>query len=899
MLGIRQRLPLLVSVILLFSLAATTLRGLDSRVPNTTLTVPEEPEDFGYQTINAFGNLTFTRPVALVDQPGEINRYFVVEQAGRIYVITNLANPTKTLFMDISSIVDDSSNEEGLLGMAFHPDWQNNGFFYLFYTINTTVNGVFGRHDRLARFEIDPSNSNAGLSNSESPLFSQYDQRGNHNGGDLHFGPDDYLYVALGDEGGSGDQYNNSRYIDKDFFSAILRIDVDKKPGNPEPNTHPAVHMDGQNKAYYSIPLDNPFIGATSFNAQTISPGDVRTEFWAAGLRNPWRFSFDSETGVLYCADVGQGVWEEVDIIVKGGDYGWRLREGLHPYNGNTVPDGVTVIDPIVEYPHSSGPTIPGGTAVGKSITGGVVYRGERYAQLRGFYVFADYVSQRVYMLRYNEQTGLAEDFQQITTASSAAGFGIDPSNGDVLIARLGGTISRLIYSDTPVTGSELPATLSATGAFTTLSTLTPEAGIVPYDINVPFWSDHAIKSRWFSVPDISDTITFDRTANWSFPSGTVWIKHFDLELTNGVAASSRRIETRFIVKNDDGAHGFTYKWNAQETDADLVAEGGEDEVIPIYNPNGSLLRNQNYRYPGRSECLQCHTSKVGFAAGFNTLQLNYEFDYGNGATNQITALSRVGYFAAPVTEPHSLPALAAADDDTVSLEYRVRSYLQANCSQCHQPGGTAQGNWDARVITKTDDAGLINGDLLSNGGDPANKAIVPGDTAHSQLLQRILIRANGQMPPLASSELDQAGIDLLTAWINTSLPIRQTFSEYQVALFGSTENPDAAADADFDGDGADTYTEWLTGTDAKVETDVWKVNISQNGDTVNIGFDHPANRGFDVEFKSDLSNGSQWNSLEVPSNAPSFPSATQPAIITDNRTNSPSRYYRVRVFEP
>jgi mono/diheme cytochrome c family protein len=407
------------------------------------------------------------------------------------------------------------------------------------------------------------------------------------------------------------------------------------------------------------------------------------------------------------------------------------------------------------------------------------------------------------------------------------------------------------------------------------------------------------IKSRWFSVPDVSDTMTFDAIGNWTFPSGTVWIKHFDLEITNGVAASKRRLETRFIVKNDEGVHGFTYKWNAPETDADLVDRRGEDEVIFIYNSNGSLLREQTWHYPARSECLQCHTSAGGFAAGFNTVQLNRAHDYVNGPKNQIAALSDVGYFDSPVTGVHTLPALAASDDGSVSLEYRVRSYLQANCVACHQPGGSAQGNWNARIATLTDNAGLINGGLVNDQGDLANRVVVPDDLDHSQLLQRILTRGAGQMPPLASNEIDQSGVDLLSAWITGSLLDRQTFAEYQVALFGSVENPDGAPKFDFDLDGANTYTEWLTGTDAKNPADVWEVVIGQSDSDVNLGFEQLANRAFEVQFKTNLVSGEGWQSLDVPSNAPAFSNSDQPAVVTDSVTNAPSRYYRVKVTSP
>jgi glucose/arabinose dehydrogenase len=179
-------------------LGTLSVSALETREPNTTLVVPQEPPVYGYQTVNAFGSLTFSRPVAIAQQPGETNRLFIVEQAGNIYVITNLAAPTKTLFMNLTSRVRYVNNEEGLLGMAFHPDWRNNGYFYLFFTTDVTTAAGTGRHDRLARFEVDPANPNAGLVASEFPLISQWDRDWNHNGGDVHFGPDGYLYVSTG-----------------------------------------------------------------------------------------------------------------------------------------------------------------------------------------------------------------------------------------------------------------------------------------------------------------------------------------------------------------------------------------------------------------------------------------------------------------------------------------------------------------------------------------------------------------------------------------------------------------------------------------------------------------------------------------------------------------------------
>lgn len=323
-------------------------------------------------------------------------------------------------------------------------------------------------------------------------MISQYDEASNHNGGDLHFGPDGHLYVALGDEGGGNDIFGNSQRIDRDFFAGLLRIDVDGRPGSLAPNPHPAVHAGA-----YTVPADNPFVGATSFNGSAVNSAAVRTEFWAVGLRNPWRFSFDPPTGRIFLGDVGQSAREEIDLVVRGGNYGWSYREGTIAGPRSNPPAGATFIDPIWDADRS----------LATSITGGVVYRGSRFAQLFGRYVFGDYGQNRVFALTL-PASGPAE-VQQIATESTPVGFGVDPSNGDVLIASIGaGRIRRVVY-DSATTDIPLPTTLSATGVFADLATLTPAAGIVAYEPNVSSWSDHAGQRHWFSVPAVADKIAF------------------------------------------------------------------------------------------------------------------------------------------------------------------------------------------------------------------------------------------------------------------------------------------------------------------------------------------------------------------------------------------------------
>jgi glucose/arabinose dehydrogenase/mono/diheme cytochrome c family protein len=852
------------------------------REANTTLRLSSAPPVVDYSTTDALSGLAFNSPVALASPPGDTNRLFVVERTGRIIVITNLFAPTRTVFLDISDRVNSEYKTNGLEGLAsvvFHPGYAANRLFYVVYTLSNRS----GKNNRLSRFESSPSNPNIALADSEMPLLTQKDEGYGHNWNDLHFGADGYLYMAIGDEGDAQDQYQNSERIDKDYFSGILRIDVDKRPGSLPPNPHPATTSN------YAVPPDNPFIGATSFHGVPVNPSQVRTEFYAVGLRNPWRISFDPVTGYLYCGDVGQHAVEEIDVIVKGGDYGWAYREGSAKGFRGDPPAGVSFIPPILEYKQGFG------DLEGKCVIGGVVYRGARIPQLQGAYVFGDYVSGNIWALRYDGSK--TTSFQRLTADGGIAGFGFDPRNGDVLMADHDeGKIKRLEYHSAS-TGSPVPLTLAETGAFRDLATLTPQPGIIAYDINVPFWSDNARKRRWFSVPDPTQTIGFDRLGSWSFPPGTVWIKHFELELTKGVPQSARRLETRFLIRNANGLLGVTYRWDESQSNATLVPESGLDEQILVQD--SGITRTQVWHYPSRNECLVCHTSVAGHVLGFNTAQLNRDFDHGGVTNNQIQMLSDAGYFGTNIGSPQSWPALALPDASAHSLEYRVRSYLAANCAQCHLPGGIGNGFFDARLVTPTSAAGLINGTLQNLQRIPQNRVVKPGSPELSMLLKRISTLGEGRMPPLASSVLDKSAIDLLTAWIAGDLVRYESFEEWQVRYFGSTNSSAAAALADADQDGAANRLEYLTSQNPLSAAEVWKIDIRRNGSLAQIVFPQLANRGFEVQSTFNLADATSWRPLDVFENRPFFSATNRIGLVGDITTNAAVKFYRVRVFEP
>jgi glucose/arabinose dehydrogenase len=312
---------------------------------------------------NEKGVLVPHRPIVLTHAGDGSNRNFVATQHGVIHVFPNDVNAAKTsVFLNIEKKVlyKDEENEQGLLGVAFHPKYKANGEFFVFYTVRSAK-----LTNILSRFKVSKDDPNRADPASEEEILRIERPFWNHDGGTIVFGPDGYLYVALGDGGAANDPFNNAQNR-KTILGDILRIDIDhKEPGKA-----------------YAIPKDNPFVGET----------DVRPEIWAYGLRNVWRMAFDRKTGALWAGDVGQNLYEEIDIITKGGNYGWKLREGLHPFSPKGVGVRSDLIDPIWEYHHD----------VGKSITGGLVYRGQQLPKLQGVYLYADYVTGRIWALRYD-----------------------------------------------------------------------------------------------------------------------------------------------------------------------------------------------------------------------------------------------------------------------------------------------------------------------------------------------------------------------------------------------------------------------------------------------------------------------------------------------------------------
>ncbi len=343
--------------------------------------------------VNAFPNLSFSQPLDLQSPKDGTNRLFVVEKRGRIIVFENNEEASASNeFLNLSTI--STVSEQGLLGLAFHPNYENNGYFYVFYTPSEEL-AVISRFSTSA-------DTNSADSTSEVVLLEIPQPQTNHNGGQIAFGPDGYLYIAVGDGGGAGDPQNNAQNT-TNLLGNILRIDVD--------NT--------SNGLNYAIPSSNPFL----------SESTVLDEIYAYGFRNPWRMSFDSQTGALWTGDVGQGTLEEIDIVESGGNYGWKLFEGTSCFSGECDRKGL--MGPIYEYGHSNGD---------RSITGGFVYRGDALSLITGRYIYGDFVSGRIWALAPDGSTNELI----LESRLSIASFGVDASN-ELYVCAFDGVIYKFV----------------------------------------------------------------------------------------------------------------------------------------------------------------------------------------------------------------------------------------------------------------------------------------------------------------------------------------------------------------------------------------------------------------------------------------------------------------------
>ncbi|MEL6625392.1 MAG: LamG-like jellyroll fold domain-containing protein [Bacteroidota bacterium] len=721
--------------------------------------------------VDAFPNLTFNLPIHLTEMNGS-GRLLVGEMNGRIYSVPNVSTTTtKDLFLDISSRVR-FAGESGMLNFALHPRYGiDSNYVYVFYQWNP-FNGQI--YTRISRFDVINPGANAYADpSSELVLIQQLDRATNHNGGGLFFGTDGFLYISFGDEGPGNNTYNNGQRINDRLMAGVLRIDVDRNPATSHAIRRQPNLLSGSDQSYtanYYVPDSNPW--------QDVS-GGILEEFIAIGFRNPHRMTLDDATGNIWLGDVGGWQFEEIDLILPGHNYQWGFKEGFtgNGPQGPSPPSPFigTSTDPIYTYPNTGG----------AAIVGGYVYRGSDHPDLLGKYIFADNGSGRLFSMEFTigQPPVVTEllDLQFGSSKNGVAGFGVDAAN-ELYILRMNGFggNGKIYKLDRQNPGApEPPALLSQTGIFDNMTSLSTFNYVIPYQLNVPFWSDGAIKTRYMVIPNNGTHNTSDEQIGyspkdpWTFPQGAVLVKHFEMMMDQSNPSITRNLETRFMLHGTDGNYyGVTYKWRDDQSDADLLASNDLD-TLQVTTPDGP--RDVLWYYPTRGECLSCHNAGRGYVLGPSSQQLNCDMFYsGTGITaNQLKSLAHIDIFDTPpdTTNLSALPTASPITNTSLDLTERVLSYLDANCSSCHNPQTGVQALFDARLESPVSLSSLIYGEVLKSLNISEARLIVPQDPEHSVLYQRIASLHDGvAMPPLAKNEIDSVGMNLVKEWI-MSLP--------------------------------------------------------------------------------------------------------------------------------
>jgi putative heme-binding domain-containing protein len=740
----------------------------EARKPWTTSKVVGDPEPPPkYKAARAFPNAKFNHPLLVARCPGS-DRLFVGEQDGKLYSLAGTPDAKPDVFLDLKKsykalVPNPSAQGIGeLYGLAFHPQFEKNRYCYVCYTLDkrTDVPGHLPDGTRVSRFTVpdaDPPKIDVGT---EEVVITF--RGGGHNGGDLHFGRDGMLYISTGDGAGPNppDPLNTGQDC-SDLLSSVLRIDVDTKDG-------------GKN---YAVPADNPFVKLK----------DVRPEIWAFGFRNPWRMSFDRKTGDLWVGDVGWELWEMVHKVEKGGNYGWSVVEGRQPVKPDQKVGPAPIRPPLIELPHT----------IACSVTGGYVYRGKKFPELVGHYIFGDWETRRMWAARF-EADKLKEMPEIIKPGIRVVAFGEDHAGELYFLDYDTGFLHTLERNDGAAANANFPRKLSDTGLFADVKKLTPADGVIPFYPNVRQWQDGATADYLLALPDRSSVKLFEKPRplpgqvfwhdfKMQFPPGAVLVKTIALDVLAGATRDDRRIETQLLHFDGEDWHGYSYAWRDDQTDADLVPADGAEKVFPVaaggkttkgvWTPTGK--REQVWTFHSRTQCITCHSAWSEYALAFTARQLNRTPLFGGGkGPNQLVSLTQAGYATRVAADDTGLPpfdaesvkkepALAAPNGEG-SLDARARSYLHVNCAHCHRfGGGGGQVVLELDVSKTLKETGIL--DVKPKQGDfglPDARIVAPGDPYRSVMFYRMAKFGRGRMPHLGSEFPDVHNLDTLARWI-------------------------------------------------------------------------------------------------------------------------------------
>ena len=622
--------------------AATAAKpyGIPRIVPVSTSKVAGSPEPPLPCTIErALPLAKVSCPITVAHQPGSDRLLYVTES--RAYAPSKVLRirDDEATFEPEELIPADTSTVH--YAITFHPKFAENGHVFIGSNGVTSPDGRVPedgkKRTRITRYLIDREPPYA-FHRDSATVIIEWPSDG-HNGGDMAFGADGMMYVGSGD----GTSDSDADRVGQDLTSLrskILRID----PDHPDED----VPDDGR---HYSVPDDNPIFDAGSPIATV--PG-ARPETWAYGLRQPWRLVSEPEAGRLWVGNQGQDLWEQIYLVERAANYGWSIVEGTHAFNDSQQAGPTPFSKPVAEHPHSEA----------RAMTGGLVYRGSALPDLRGAYLYGDYSTGRIWGIRHDGSRVTWHELIADTSLQITA-FGVD-SRGEILICDhqpgdKGGFYRLVAASPAPKDRPPFPRKLSESGLFADVAAHRMVNGVIPYQPVSPLWSDGTHKARFFALPPAKDAsgavvpakIGVTPARGWNFPDGTVLVKSFAIDDVEGDPSTRRWIETRFMLKEQGEWAGYSYEWNDEQTDAELVEAAGKDRGFRIRTADLAAgtdgTKTQQWHYPSRTECMVCHSRASNYVLGLCTVQLNHDFDYGavlgpgHAQDNQLRALEHLG----------------------------------------------------------------------------------------------------------------------------------------------------------------------------------------------------------------------------------------------------------------
>ncbi len=678
---------------------------------------PTPPSE--YRTTRVFARHSFDHPTSIQELPSH-GEMLITQMNGIILTISKSSDSADK--HRVAELARLAGGGVSLFSAVLHPDFRNNGVLFV-----CLVHPEGGRHTRVSRYSTTRNAAGRLILNADSGQVIIKWPSGGHNGGCLRFGPDGLLYISTGD--GSGPNPPDGRTTGQDvtdLLGAILRIDVDQK----------------SDESMYGIPADNPFVENER----------ARSEIFAYGLRNPWKFGIDSQTGEVFVADNGWETWEMVHHAKNGQNCGWPVMEGRAQLRTEVKIGPTPIVPPARDHHHSEA----------NSVIGGPVYRGGKLSGLSGFFVYGDYITGTIWGVKPDGDDYVYRDI--VDTDLRIVDF-TQGSDGELFVVDYDytGGIYELLPNDVEDLSAQFPRLLSETGLFESVRELKPAVGVVNYDVVVPRWQDGAVAKRWVAVPGLDAISGNGDGVKSAYPDGTVLVKHLSIP-----SMPPTPLETQVLHYDNGVWNPYSYLWGDDGTDAQLVTSIGANKAVSWPDDSGAVSGStRTWRASATNECRLCHNAGSNFVLGFTPSQLQKKIESGRNVTTHHVTLQRAAVLKTPGAVDNAV-VLVDPYDRKLDLNDRARSYLHANCSMCHHKGGNAIVSFYLSRDLPFDQLNTDKGTGIGTFGMQNAKIISPGDPYRSVVIYRMSKLGYSRMPYIGSQVVDSKGVALIAEWISS-----------------------------------------------------------------------------------------------------------------------------------